>query len=1448
VTVEEAGDIGSGAEFTVRCGSDVEVHQVKRQIGNANEWSVQALKGANVLRAAGEHVAAGRRFLFVSTVPARIIDELTDRARRSASAQSFLDQMLTKELQPDFTYLSGSSVFGSVENAWTTLKGLEIRWPDERDVRDVNSGFAGLLLEGAEPSLAAVALGDLVLDNLNVPLDAIAIEGKLERYGLRRARLLGSRTLLNDVRSALERWKDSVARELLQPVIQRGEVAETWGQLQGSNRAVFIVGAAGNGKSATVYETVREAETGGWTVLALRLDRLGSFASSAELGQWIGLGISPVSALAAVSPNGPCLLVIDQVDAVSMASGRMPASFDVVASLLREAAGFPNMRVLLGCRKFDVENDERIRAVIKEAGVSQVEVGPLTNQQVDAAVQAMGLTPGSLTNEQRRLFSSPFNLVLLRANSDQRDVMSFRSSRELLDSFWERKRRDCRQGRSPAPRFNEVIGTLVDSMSERQRLAAPVTVLDRDDLADDARIIESEHIIVRDGRQYAFFHEAFFDYAFARRWIDRGESLVEFLLGGEQELFRRAQVRQVLAHLHEDEPDRIIHEVEALLLNPEIRFHVKDAVLAFLRALPAPTSAEWAMVKRVIDYQPDFLDRLWLALRTLPWFDRLDTEGEIERLLSSGDQAQEASALSVALGGIKERTDRMAQILAPHAGRSGDYPHWLRWVARFANLHRSRALLDLVIGALRRGEYVGYAEALWMSAFNLADHEPAWAVDLLSAFLRDQPGAFNLDDVGGVALLRSRESSAIELATKGAERASGEFCDLLLPYLQEVMALTEYDLAHLPVKDRQFSFSGLSNSNRPYELEDALLLGARTALRNIVQRDPQAARVVLERLAADRHEMAQCLLYDALQYGPEPYAEWAAELLLEGDHRLFGTSATVEVAAGLLKAVSPYVAEDTFNRLEQVILRIRVPWERRPTGWSMFNFLAALEQSRLSEGARRRLGELKRLFQAEQPPQRPLLREGFIDSPIPQEAAQHMNDDQWLRAIARYDTDRENWTTMQGGAVELSRVLQNETAADPDRFARLALRLGSEAHPAYVEGLLTGLGNAQAPGSANLVFDAIRHIASLGLSDTDRWIVWPLRNQLDSAIPDDIIELLIDKALHSASPREDSWQQPYGSSESIGDRILNEGINSARGACAEILGHILIHDVDGHRTTLVAQRLNELAGDASVAVRSCTAYLIAASLRHAQPAAIEAFQLLIQADDRLLTTPYGENLVAYVARASVTSVEPVVRRMLASEFADVRKAGGRLAAFAGLELGLTDILEAARATGDAAVKSGVAAVCARRLPHTSNVAAASAILQHMADDQDPDVRASVASVAPALRGQALRSFKDVLMSLIRSPSFRDAVDQLLITLEDAPDRIDDLIIASAQQFVDEFGADIGDIATRAAGDANEVGRLVLRAYAQAPAGPERSAALDLIDKLLLAGGYGVDELVVVAER
>jgi HEAT repeat protein len=213
-----------------------------------------------------------------------------------------------------------------------------------------------------------------------------------------------------------------------------------------------------------------------------------------------------------------------------------------------------------------------------------------------------------------------------------------------------------------------------------------------------------------------------------------------------------------------------------------------------------------------------------------------------------------------------------------------------------------------------------------------------------------------------------------------------------------------------------------------------------------------------------------------------------------------------------------------------------------------------------------------------------------------------------------------------------------------------------------------------------------------------------------------------------------------------------------------------------------------------------------------------------------------------------TLIEPVAQRMLASGHAEVQKAAGIVAAYAGLELGLEHLLTLARSSQEAAVREGAAELCALRLPRTTNEAAAAAALQQFSNDDDEKVRQAAAKAPAALHGQRLRPFEEILAELIRSPSFIPAAPQLFITLERAPDRVESLILQSAQRFIELHGANIGNIATGAAGDAREIGELVLRAYAQASDAAARAVALDMIDGLLLYGAFGVDQLVEAAER
>ena len=159
-------------------------------------------------------------------------------------------------------------------------------------------------------------------------------------------------------------------------------------------------------------------------------------------------------------------------------------------------------------------------------------------------------------------------------------------------------------------------------------------------------------------------------------------------------------------------------------------------------------------------------------------------------------------------------------------------------------------------------------------------------------------------------------------------------------------------------------------------------------------------------------------MYEALRANGERYADRAAELLLEGEHRFRCgyLSNPYWTTRQLLEATTSHMSDDHFASLEAAILAYAPSWESRDSaGWSSFTLLSAMDEARLSADGKRRLGELRRRFNTDQPPQPgPTMLGGFIKSPIPEASAKLMTDDQWLGAMDKYRTDRTDFEHLHG--------------------------------------------------------------------------------------------------------------------------------------------------------------------------------------------------------------------------------------------------------------------------------------------------------------------------------------------------------------------------------------------------------------------------------------------------
>lgn len=1442
-------EVGRGSEFTYDTGAFVEVHQVKRQNGNSNGWTVRELANRKIFEVAARHVEAGRHYRFVSLTPCRPLQELSERARKSEDLADFINHRLTGDLSAFFDQVTAVEVLASPQAAWDTLRGMWFSVIDECDLIRTNSTLAECNFSGADGRLISLAVGDVLLDNLGKRLTRTELLDLLAERDIKPRLREAYQTAHEQVRAITNSWRHSVQRGLLQPPIERSEANQLVQEIN-SGQIGLLTGTAGGGKSSVLEQAVALLESTGAEVLALRLDRLDHFASTADLGHQLGFETSPAVALAMASHDRTAYLVIDQLDAVSLASGRLPERFDVVMDLIGEALSMDGMRVVLACRQFDIDNDHRIRALASRADVTTLEVSLLAEEEVELAVVRMGLDPTHLSQSQCVLLRTPLHLVLLGTISSETNALTFQSRGSLFEAFWDRKRQmAC--ARRQSVRFNEVVSRIANAASERQVLSVPVEMLDDGDLIEDANVLVSEHVLARDSGRIAFFHEAFFDYAFARLWVSREESLVDFLIRDEQALFRRAQVRQILQHLYEREPDRFRAESKAVLTADNIRFHIKETVLAVLANLVAPTSADAELVLRIASTHPRFEGLLWQHLCRPQWFVRFHEDTKISAWLDGANEDMRNYALNSMASAVNDYPGQITELLVSRKTAPG-YHDWLRRIIRNADVCRDRELFTLVLEAVRHGAYDTVEHELWLVMHDLAKHEPLWAIELLQARLIDHMDFLTLNENSRVPLLDTRESFAFELVKDAADAEPLAFVQAIVPYLRQVMAATAMGKhKDRPIFGLHFSTRNVGDVFEVRTLGESLLAASVSSLENMAKTMPEAIHSLLADLAADQYDASQFLLYRCLSAGGKHFADWAASILLEGAHRLYcgyifgGNWAARE----LVRSIAPHLADAAHQQLEYLFRDLRNSHEsHRSWGRTAFTFLSALDESRLTPAGRRRLSEYRRKFK-EREPAKPLgITGGVIGSPIGLTAAQKMTDDQWLNAMAKYVSNETNWQTFTGGAHELSGLLRDQTAADPARFAQLTLRLSSEVNVAYTNALLLGFGETEVSDRIGaLVFEAVRHIGSLGQPDNDRFLGIALQKYCRE-VPLDLVELILDRALHALDPTDDSPVIIRGDTDgrSAADMQLN-GINTARGSLAEALGDLLIFDSDGQRTALIAPYLGSMASDSVLSVRACVAHTLSASLRYARPEVLAAFAVLIQADDRLLAAEVVQRLIIHIGNVDPEVIDPVIQRMLASENAEVREAGGTIAAFAALEWDRPGFMQQAL-SGDFHVRKGIAKLTAELFVKTSNNELATETLIHLMNDDVDEVRKETAEVASRLRHHSLRPFDRLLMALIDSSSYVHAATQLLIMLDQAPDKVDELVLRASERFISVFGRAAADIRTGAAGDAFYVSKLVVRGLAQSQDRGHQAALLDILDQLLELGIYGISDAIATTER
>ena len=321
---------------------------------------------------------------------------------------------------------------------------------------------------------------------------------------------------------------------------------------------------------------------------------------------------------------------------------------------------------------------------------------------IRSAIAAAGLDPTSLNQTQLEILSTPLHLHLLLESATSQHI-EFTSAGDLYDAFWKHKAAAVSERlHGNLSVWSDAVGHLSDELSRRESLVAPSFVLD--EYGEALNVLASEGVVYVQNDNVGFFHESFFDYAFARAFVRSNRDLVQWLLDDEQHLFRRSQVRQVLEFLRGREADRgtYLTALRGLLSHPEIRFHIKKLVLDWLGVLPDPTSDEWRVVEGLAE---ELGDHAWAVARnSVLWFDTLHAMGRWEELLKSDDEQVNRALWLLRMPNVLDaRSDAVAELVRGFRGTSDDWGGRLRWLIEGRHGRTSPEMQDLVIELIKDG-------------------------------------------------------------------------------------------------------------------------------------------------------------------------------------------------------------------------------------------------------------------------------------------------------------------------------------------------------------------------------------------------------------------------------------------------------------------------------------------------------------------------------------------------------------------------------------------------------------------------------------------------------------------------------------------------------------------------------------------------------------------------
>lgn len=1484
-----------GVEFWLSKKGHKEWYQAKRQntLGN---WTIRRLEDEGVLATALAKLSTtpDDKFFFLSTIPATQLAQLAQRATLAENGSDAFLSSLTDADRADHLPALNRSWNASNEQTWHYLSRLEILCEPETDL-DINLRMVGGQLFRDTYETFFPLLREYLENNFSRELTTEIVHRELIEGKILYPRAPLDPTLRERIVSANQSYLNSYTPfGAGGSTIPRQEAQETLALLEAEDgpSVILLTGNAGTGKSGVVRQILSCLDECGSTYLAFRVDNRLGIDSAAALGQALyERRENPVFTLQSLASDGTAILFIDQIDAISEISGRTGAIREVVLEFIRFARFSRNIRIIAACRTYDLSNDSALRELEKDVRVKRIEVKPLDwATEIEPLLRVKNIPVERVTLKQRELLSLPLNLALfLETSTPDEQTFQFQSTSDLFDRLVDKKQRAIHARNYPAFALMPALSALAAYMSRDQSLDAPASVFDS--LPNALDLLATEHLIVHQNGRINFFHESLFDYAFARSFVAERKRLLDFLKDDEQHLFRRTQVRQILAMYRQTGPQRhYLVQLRELLTSPDVRYHLKDAVARWLGGVDAPTEAEFdiALALDVPNQRMSALVRQMIYPQS-GWLPVLLRRGLISGWLNSESSERREDSLNILRNAAKTYPVEVTAVL--RAWWQNDPAHGvaiLGWFSSLSDMPPCRDLLELNLDLIRSkpeglfdraGLYDRHSLSTWLK------HDPDAAGELLRVWFETWFEVFPEGHPFGDNHHNDHDYYWIEELQKRSQTA---FLKASVPVFTETIRR----INRINEERRQDSTWLVHYDEETFSADKFLSL-IQKALAEVALSAPQLVLSTLQKIEPYSHPSALSLWLETIACNGEVLGHLLPPLIHSenlfdcgpfGAEWLSFARATKASLINLTPNDRATVENKIFKHFPEIIQAKEIAhdlaaghpednwlWNRRSvmtdlkrSGYEQWCILKTIGAENLSTMGINALSTLERKFLGETLPKPSNFEMVEIPAPVSVSIGKRMSDNDWETAMSEYSTGRKrggtkgpSWHT---GTRGLAQTLKEVAKEQPDRFANLLVHLPSQAAPEFLNAIMCGLSEVDTPTSICQV--VIRFAHALQNRPCCEGICRILKKHSTLIEDDEFFSILLWYVENGPTETDEQSDVKRVQDDLISIKNLTSrggghwarGCYSDRGLAVETLGTVLWNHVSrlDEAILLICRRIDT---EPMESIRCSLCQPIYSILRHDNRRAAELLrQLVIRLEDidlLPLSTHYGNRILFYVLHGTPEVGRELLDFLLASGNEIQRILGAThvfreafydetFAARAEVLVNLSD--QHRKLAADAA---------ANHLPHAAYQERAERQLVEYFNDPIKEIRTTAAGCFRGIRrGESIERYRALMRTFIQSQAFDGDNFQFFYLLNEATEPTTEEVILAAERVLDlaEQPDDTSSPPSRRR-EMHYLDDLLLREYRATEDRPElRTRILDILDRMLVLGLYGTDKIIQEHER